>query len=171
VDVDARKYLRIGPTSSLLAFRFRGFHSRGSNPGIYYFGGNNEMRGFPYLGFQGNTGFHANAELRVPIIKIALTPLGVVGDIRGTAYFDMGGAHWDGQPWTAWTSDPGYSYVGDPVFGEYVSGFRLVDAQASWGFGVTVPFLGYPLNFNWTKLTDLKTSTPWRFNFWMGVDF
>ena len=39
VDLDARKYFRLGG-SGLLALRARGFKSWGDNPGYYYFGGN-----------------------------------------------------------------------------------------------------------------------------------
>ena len=53
-------------------------------------------------------------------------------------------------------SDPGVSYVNDPVFGEPVSGFHLVDGRASYGIGLQFFFLGYPLHFDWSKLTDLQ---------------
>ncbi len=49
VDVDLRKYLRLGPTSALLAVRGRGFYSTGDNPDYFYFGGNMELRGLPVL--------------------------------------------------------------------------------------------------------------------------
>ncbi|MEO5821487.1 MAG: hypothetical protein ABIT71_13360, partial [Vicinamibacteraceae bacterium] len=60
VDLDARKYLRIG-TSGLFALRFKGFKSWGANPDFSYFGGNSEMRGYEYLSFIGQQGFFANA--------------------------------------------------------------------------------------------------------------
>ena len=70
------------------------------------------------------------------------------------------------------TSEPGTSYVRDPVFGEPVSGFRLIDGRASYGMGLQFFFLGYPMHFDWTKLTDLKVTTPgWKFDFWIGYDF
>ena len=42
------------------------------------------------------------------------------------------------------------------LFGEPVSGFHLVDGRASYGIGLQFFFLGYPLHFDWSKLTDLK---------------
>ena len=54
----------------------------------------------------------------------------------------------------------GLSYVNDPVFGEPVCGFHLVDGRASFGFGLQVFFLGYPLHFDWSKLTDLQKVVP-----------
>ena len=89
--VDGIKYLRLGGTTALLAFRGRGFYSTGDNPDYFYFGGNMEMRGYPYLGFAGNQGFFANAEFRTPIIHLAATPLGILGPLRGTMFIGMAG--------------------------------------------------------------------------------
>ena len=91
VDLDARKYLRIG-TSGLFALRFKGFKSWGRTPDFFYFGGNSELRGYDYLSFVGQQGFFANAELRFPLIEAMLTPIGVLGGIRGTIFGNIGGA-------------------------------------------------------------------------------
>jgi hypothetical protein len=172
VDVDLRKYLRLGSTTSLLAFRARGFYSTGDNPDYFYFGGNMEMRGYPYYGFSGNQGFHANAELRIPIIHAALTPIGLIGPIRGTAFIGMAGSRFKGEPYTFSSSDPGFSYINDPVFGEPATGWHLEDGRASYGFGVQMFFIGYPMHFDWTKFTDFAVSSNnWDFNFWIGYDF
>ena len=172
VDVDLRKYLRIGPTSALLAVRGRGFYSTGDNPDYFYFGGNMELRGYPYYSLAGNQGFFANAELRLPLIHLAATPIGILGPLRGTAYFGIAGAHFKGENYHFSTSEPGYSYVGDPIFGEPVTGWRLQDGRASFGFGLQLFFLGYPLHFDWTKYTDFaSTSKGWDFGFWIGYDF
>ena len=56
-----------------------------------YFGGNSEMRGYEYLEFLGRTRVLCNAELRFPLIEAMLTPLGVMGGIRGVFFADMGG--------------------------------------------------------------------------------
>ena len=48
-----------------------------------------------------------------------------------------------GESWRFGTSEPGLSFVNDPVSGEPVSGFRLVDGRASYGFGLQLFFLGY----------------------------
>ena len=172
VDVDARKYFRIGPTSMVFALRGRGYYSSGDNPDYFYFGGNMEMRGYPYAAFSGNEGFFGNAELRLPLIHLAATPIGVIGPVRGTVYFGIAGAKFKGQDYHFSTREPGYSYVNDPTFGEPVTGWRLQDGRASWGFGLQVFFLGYPLHFDWTKFTDFAaTSKGWDFSFWVGYDF
>jgi len=171
LDGDVRKYFRIGG-SAVFATRLHGFRSTGDQPDVFYFGGNMELRGYPYLSFAGNQGFYANAEFRFPLIDLMKTPLGILGPVRGTLYGGIGGAHFKGEQWNFSTSDPGRSYVNDPVFGEPVEGFHLVDGRASFGIGVQFFFLGYPLHFDWSKLTDLKvTSNDTRFDFWVGFDF
>ena len=95
-------------------------------------------------------------ELRFPLVNLALTPIGLLGPVRGTFFFNFGGAHYKDQPYKFATNDDGISYVNDPVFGEKVSGFRLVDGRASFGFGLQVFLLGYPMHFDWSRLTDMQ---------------
>jgi hypothetical protein len=131
-----------------------------------------ELRGYPYYGFAGNQGFFANAEFRTPLINLAATPIGIIGPLRGTVYIGVAGAHYKGQAYNFSTKESGYSYYSDPVFGTPVTGWRLQDGRASWGFGLQLFFLGYPLHFDWTKYTDFATQSPgWDFNFWLGYDF
>lgn len=172
IDADVRKYLRLGSTSALLALRGRGFYSTGDNPDYFYFGGNMELRGYNYLSFAGNQGFFANAEFRTPVIHLAATPIGILGPLRGTMFIGIGGAKFKGQQYQFSTSEPGYSYVEDPIYGTPVTGWRLQDGRASWGFGLQLFFLGYPMHFDWTKYTDFATTSQgWDFNFWIGYDF
>ena len=172
VDADLRKYVRLGGTSAVLAFRGRGFYSTGDNPDYFYFGGNMELRGFQYLGFAGNQGFFANAEFRTPLIHLAATPIGIIGPLRGTTYIGIGGAKFKGEQYKFSTREPGFSYLEDPNFGTPVTGWRLQDGRASWGFGLQLFFLGYPMHFDWTKYTDFATTSKgWDFSFWIGYDF
>jgi WD40-like Beta Propeller Repeat len=206
IDVDARKYFRLGG-SGLLALRGRGYKSWGENPGFYYFGGNSELRGYDYLSFLGNKGFFTNAELRFPVIEAALTPIGVVGGLRGVFFFNVGGAGYEGQAMTfsrnnAETVQPLLGYVFDPasesgaspVYGppRTISGFRLVDARASYGFGLETFALGFPIHFDWAWRTlfnkdwedylfsyqgasEGMTGSKWlrkaKFSIWIGYDF
>jgi len=50
------------------------------------------MRGYEYLQFIGQEAFFANAELRFPLIEAMLTPLGVLGGIRGVFFANLGAA-------------------------------------------------------------------------------
>jgi len=172
IDFDARKYLRVAGTSMLLATRVRGYRSTGDQPQLFAFGGNMEMRGYDYRSFVGSEGFFAAAELRIPLIDLMATPIGVLGPVRGTVFGNVGGAHYPGQPFTFSTSGPGVSYVNDPLFGQAVDGRRLVDGRASFGVGIQAFLLGMPMHFDWSWLTDLQVrSTSPRFQFWIGYDF
>jgi len=96
-DGDVRHYLRIGGTG-LLATRLRGFKSMGDFPEFQYFGGNGDLRGYDYLEFAGSNMVYANAELRFPLIEAALTPIGVIGGIRGVFFAGIGAAWFGNQP-------------------------------------------------------------------------
>ncbi len=171
VDADLRKYLRLGTTSALLAVRGHGFHSTGDNPDYFYFGGNMELRGFPYLSFAGNQGFFANAELRLPLIHLAATPIGILGPLRGTMFFGIGGAHFKGQTYNSRPATPA-TPTSTTRSTARRQRRRLQDGRASCGFGLQLFFLGYPMHFDWTKYTDFATtSSSWNFDFWIGYDF
>ncbi len=166
-EIDARYYLRLA-TNGVLAFRARGYKSWGEFPGYMYYGGNSELRGYDYLEFLGNKAFFTNAELRFPLIEAALTPLGVIGGLRGVLFANFGGSGYEGVPMTVWTNDPieytpliGFeqdptSLVGiKPVFGptQSIGGFKLVDGRASYGVGLETFALGFPIHFDWSWRT------------------
>ncbi|MEZ5416913.1 MAG: hypothetical protein R2708_06170 [Vicinamibacterales bacterium] len=200
VDGDVRKYLRLGG-SGLLALRARGFKSWGNNPDYFFFGGNSEMRGYNYLEFLGQNAFHLNAELRLPLIHAMLTPLGVMGGVRGTLFANVGGAYFEQsgfkayrrgdtieKPVIGYVADPANPNSGLPVYGDerLVSGFRLVDSRASYGIGLQTFALGFPIHFDWSWRTLFNRewedvvfsldggSTTFRkprFQVWIGYDF
>jgi hypothetical protein len=198
VDLDARYYLRLGGTG-LLALRAKGFKSLGDAPDFTYFGGNSEMRGYEYLEFLGSEAAFLNAELRFPFIEAMLTPIGILGGIRGVLFANMGGARFGGQPFTwlttkteAYTPIVGYnqSQFGQltPIQGPpiRVDGLRLVDARASYGIGLETFALGFPVHFDWAWRTllnkdweDLRFAAiggssafrKARFAMWIGYDF
>jgi hypothetical protein len=197
IDVDARKYFRIGG-SGLFAVRARGFKSWGTSPGFLYFGGNSEMRGYDYLSFVGQDAFHMNAELRFPLIEAMATPIGILGGIRGTFFANLGGAYFEQAPFQAWTNNTSveipiirYEQVGQeilPVYGDpvAVTGFRLVDTRASYGVSLQTFALGFPVHFDWSWKTLFNRdwenvvfaqaggSSAFRkpkFTVWIGYDF
>ena len=55
------------------------------------------MRGYDYLQFAGQNVVFADAELRFPIIEAALTPIGVVGGVRGVFFANIGGGWFNNQ--------------------------------------------------------------------------
>ncbi|MBP6715514.1 MAG: PD40 domain-containing protein [Acidobacteria bacterium] len=199
VDLEARRYLRLGSTG-LLALRYRGFKSWGENPDFTYFGGNADLHGYDYLSLLGQKAFYANAQLRFPIITAMLTPIGQLGGVRGNFFFDIGGAGFNGTPFTISTrKDSSYTPIVDytfnaftgqitPIYGaeQPITGFRLVDARASYGFGLETFLFGYPLHFDWSWRTLFNKS--WedalfnldggsasfrkpKFSFWIGYDW
>jgi hypothetical protein len=179
-DGDVRYYQRIG-TNGVAAFRFKGFKSIGDVPDIFFFGGNSELRGYDFLQFVGDSGFFANAELRFPLIEAMLTPIGVLGGVRGVLFGGLGGASLQGQsasaglgsaqnlqqPFQFATSkdeivQPIIGFEVDefgfpvaPVYGpdQVISGFRLRDGRASYGLGLETFFLGFPIHFDWSWKT------------------
>jgi len=199
VDGDVRKYIKIGSTA-LLAFRARAYKSWGSTPSYIFFGGNSEMRGYDYLQFVGSNAFFGNAELRFPLIDAMATPIGIIGGVRGVAFFDIGGAGFSNTGYKFATNasqivTPVIWYDFDPVNGVYIpmygdpvsiTGFRLVDGRASYGIGLETFALGFQAHFDWSWRTLLnKTwedavfgvnggSALWRkarFQFWIGYNF
>jgi hypothetical protein len=179
VDLDLRKYARLG-ASGLLALGARGFRSWGDSPSFLYYGGNSEMRGYDYLQFLGSDAAFLNAELRFPLIEAMLTPVGVMGGIRGVLFTNIGGGAFEGRSadparnnakfkaisTSAETYTPilGVSDVFNPatqrfervlVRGEPVTidGFRLVDARASYGIGLQTFALGFPVHLDWSWRT------------------
>ena len=162
-ELDARYYQRI-LENGVLAVRGRAFQSFGDFPDFVFFGGQSEMRGYAYLHFLGHKAFHGNVELRFPLVEAMATPIGILGGIRGTFFFNVGVAGFDGQPWNAWNTDtqlvrPITSYgsnpftgATEPLFGplQEVSGFRLDRARASYGFGLTTFAIGFPIHIDWS---------------------
>ena len=173
LDGDVRYYQRLA-TSGVLAMRLRGFKSVGASPDFLYFGGNSEMRGYDYLSFVGQNVLFANAELRFPLIEAALTPIGVIGGIRGVFFANMGGGWFNSQdfkfftsstetvtPITGYQTDVAGNILQDasgntiPNYGppQTVSGFRLKDGRASYGLGLETFALGFPIHFDWSWRT------------------
>src|SRR5262249_962444 len=95
-DADLRYYQRLA-TTAVLPLRFRGFKTLADYHDFLYFGGNSEMRGYNFLEFVGQNVLFANAELRFPIIEEALTPIGVMGGVRGVFFANMGGGWFNNQ--------------------------------------------------------------------------
>ncbi|PWT85145.1 MAG: hypothetical protein C5B57_03540 [Blastocatellia bacterium] len=141
-DIDARHYTRIA-TTGVLATRIRAFKSIGDYPDFMYFGGNSEMRGYDYLQFAGQNVFFANAEVRFPIIEAALTPIGVVGGVRGVFFFNIGAGSFKDQPSPTASSCPSAndfrffannSVVCRPITGvatDPITGFPLTDPNGN----------------------------------------
>jgi WD40 repeat protein len=199
LDADARYYMRL-VANGVLALRFHGQKSWGRNPDFMRFGGNSEMRGYQYLEFLGHKAFFANAELRFPLIEAMLTPVGVLGGLRGVFFANMGGAGFNGRSFRFMARKPelyspiiGYEQVDflgslAPVYGPttVIDGIRLVEGRASYGIGLESFLLGFPMHFDWSWKTLFNRHwedslfaayggsaafRKMRFDFWIGYDF
>jgi len=133
------------------------------------------MHGYDYLQFTGQNAWYANAELRFPLIEAMLTPIGVLGGIRGMAFANIGAAwfkdsancattascfNFSTNKTVSYTPITGYNVdqvTGNitPIYGPPVdiSGFRLVDGRASYGLGLETFALGFPIHFDWSWRT------------------
>ena len=198
LDFDGRHYTRLG-SNGVFAVRLRGQQSWGEHPDFMFFGGNSEMRGYDYLEFIGHKAFFANAELRFPLIEAMLTPVGVLGGLRGVFFFNFGGAGFNNDSFEFMTSDsesyrPTVDFTLDasgnfvPVLGDpvQIDGFRLVDTRAAYGIGLESFVLGFPMHFDWSWKTLFNRQwedalffvnggssefRKMRFSFWIGYDF
>jgi hypothetical protein len=154
MEGDFRQYLRLD-NYTLLAFRLSGYYSGGENALLYWSGGNNTLRVADFRSLVGNKGFFFNAEFRFPLVHAALTPIGVIGPVRGVFFFDLGGF-----------------WFNDQKFRVFETGsLRLQDALSSYGYGIEFFLFGYPMHFEWVYRTDLKDKKYNGVNFWIGFDF
>jgi len=89
--LDYRLYRRI-TDRSLFALRLGAYVSQGDAYSIYSVGGLNYLRGYEYREFFGSRASFLNLELRFPLVDALAFPIGILRDIRGFAFFDLGSA-------------------------------------------------------------------------------
>ncbi|MFQ6109294.1 MAG: hypothetical protein ACE5L7_07055 [Candidatus Aminicenantales bacterium] len=171
VEVDLRKYLPLG-SDFLFAMRFEGFASRGKDPYVFYFGGNNQVRSANYFNIIANEGWFANIEFRFPLVNSASTLIGPLGPIRGVFFFDLARSKIKGFP-AKFYSFRGFNARGDPII-------RELDAIGSYGYGFEFFLLGLPIHLEFVKRLELPNlSRPFDMDavgsfetkFWIGFDF
>jgi WD40 repeat protein len=167
LQADLRKYFYLG-ADALLAFRFEGWASRGRDPYVFYYGGNNQVRSAYFNGIVSTEGWFANAELRLPVINVASTIIGTVGPIRAVLFFDVTRSRLDGFP--------AKFYLTATPLGPVVA----LDAIGSYGWGIQLFLLGLPIHIDWAKrlgwdrIADpLAVSSYGGFEtkFWIALDF
>ena len=155
------------------------------------------MRGYDYLEFVGQNAVFGNVELRFPIIEAMLTPIGVLGGVRGVLFFDMGAGWFNNPSFKWWTSETADLPAADRRDGgrgrqpgrdlratrSRSAASACVDARASYGIGLETFVLGFPMHFDWSWRTMFNKS--WEdayfgpasrvaqaeFSFWIGYDW
>lgn len=159
LEADTRKYVRLG-NDALLAFRLYGYKSGGKNALLCWSGGNNSFRSEDLYRLTGNKMFLFNAEFRFPLVHAALTPIGIIGPIRGVFFFDFGGIWYNGEKFNVFQKNDN----GDTIF-------RLKNAFSSYGYGFEFFLFGYPMHVEWVWKTDWKYKAFHGVKFWIGFDF
>jgi Tol biopolymer transport system component len=157
-SLDARQYIQV-TTRSNLAFRVFAGASEGNSPNTFYFGGLDTMRGVGFRTMIGDRAFFANVEYRFPLIDLIATPVVAFQGVRGVIFFDVGGAWFhDFEEFDLYDSDTD----------------RFEDGLASYGWGITVRFLGLDLNWDLAKLYKPPVQLEgdgFQTEFWIGVRF
>ena len=195
IDADARYYKRGRQRRARLPCPRPS--ELGRQPRVPVFWRQLRTGGEEYLEFIGHKAFFGNVELRIPLVEAMLTPLGVLGGIRGTAFFNIGAAGFNGRSFTPWTTEdevvtPIVDYTFNPVTGIFdpvtgpayvVSGFRLKDGRAL-RIRPREFLLRLPMHFDWSWKTlfnkgyeDLVFASVGgsqafrkaKFSFWIGM--
>ena len=156
VDLEFRQYVPVTLRSNL-AFRFYGGIAGGERPSPFYIGGLDTLRGIDFRTLSGDRAFFANMEYRFPLIDLLATPILAFRGIRGVVFLDVGGAWYNqlGQPFRFYNSDTG----------------QLENAIAAYGYGITVNLLGLEVNWDFARRWNLKQSSGFETQFWIGTRF
>src|SRR5262249_26785253 len=125
-SIDFRTYGRL-TRRSLIAWRLGTVISDGEGRTVLPLGGFNQLRGYDFRYFSGNSIAFTNIELRYPLIDELRFPFGAIRQIRGTIFFDAGGAWFQDMLWF------------DPKTGGY-RGYTATDAKGN--------LIAVPVKFN-----------------------
>lgn len=167
LQADLRQYVYLG-SDALFALRFEGWVSRGRDPYLFYYGGNNQVRSSNFYNLAGTEGWFANAEFRFPLISIASTLVGPIGPVRGAFFLDLTRSRIKGNP-------AKFFYSEDPLLP-----LETLDAIGSFGGGIQFFFLGLPIHIEWVKMLgwtdfsnplDFRALGSFKTKFWIGLDF
>lgn len=93
--LDYRLYRR-ATSRSLLALHLVGIVSNGQGYNIYSTGGLNQLRGYDYREFFGSRVSFMNLEFRFPLVDALAFPFGIIRDLRGFLFLDVGTAWFGG---------------------------------------------------------------------------
>jgi WD40 repeat protein len=178
LEVDYRNYKRLGRWS-VLGLRGIAVGSLGRDGLEYNLGGPawflpffpgynlnvGPLRGFPFSEFAGSRVALLNSEIRVPFIRnitFGWPGTFAIPAVDGAFFFDVGGAWNEDQDLDLWPLQRPEVPI-DPES-------DTARLHASYGFGLLVYFLA-PLNFEFARRTDFKTTSDWRMHFSFGKAF
>jgi Tol biopolymer transport system component len=149
---------------SLFALRLLGLVSHGDGYRVYSIGGLNQLRGYEYREFYGNNVGLMNVEFRFPLVDALAFPIGVIRDIRGFFFLDVGTAWLPGDTfyhswYGAQLTDPSTSFfVNEPRSFDFwdSKNNKLGDGRVSYGFGWNF-YLG-PFQLTWTFARNMENT-------------
>ncbi len=172
--LDYRLYRR-ATSRSLLALRVAGIVSNGKGFDIYSMGGLNQLRGYDFREFFGSRVSFVNLEYRFPLVDALAFPFGVIRDLRGFLFFDIGAAWFGGNEF--FHPDLGFQVTasqngqidpttivldagGNPLQRSFKfwdsKNDKLGDGRASYGFGWNF-YLG-PFQLTWSFARQLENT-------------
>jgi hypothetical protein len=170
-QLDYRLYRRV-TGRSLFAIRLADYNSNGDAYSIYSLGGLNYLRGYDFREFYGNRVAFANVEFRFPLVDAIAFPIGILRDIRGFAFLDVGAAWFQGDLFTHPQMTPYLTVASAPLsfYAQDANGNviprtfefwdskndKLGDGRAAYGFGFNV-FLG-PFQLTWVYAHQLDNT-------------
>jgi Tol biopolymer transport system component len=175
-SLDYRLYRKISDRS-LFAIRLASYISQGDGYSIYSLGGLNYLRGYDFREMYGSHVSFANFELRFPLVDALAFPFGILRDIRGFAFLDVGAAWFQGgdfshpqlgydltasrngqlDPFTCFDSNGDNFCDVRRKFDFWDSkNDKLGDGRASYGFGFNV-WLG-PFQLTWVWAHQLENT-------------
>jgi hypothetical protein len=154
---DARQYVPFSFRNEF-ALRLYAAYADGNQPSIYYFGGLDTLRGYPYNAFAGNRAAYLNAEWRFPLIDYLIFPWMHLTGLRGRVFVDVG---------AAWFEFPGF-----PKYYNFWQDGHLQDGISTYGIGFSVDIFGLPLHWDFARRWDFRTSLPGtQTTFWIGFRY
>jgi len=154
-DLDLRQYFTVTRRSNL-AFRVFAGINEGNRVNPIYIGGLDTIRGVTFRSLTGDRAFFANMEYRFPLLDLIATPILAFQGVRGVLFLDVGGAWYgDQQDFDFYNEDES----------------RLQDGISAYGWGVTVQFLGFDLNWDFARRWDFKEGQDFETTFWIGTRF
>jgi hypothetical protein len=157
VELEGRQYVPLTRRNEL-ALRVYAAAADGNRPNIFYFGGLDTLRGFPYRAISGNRAAYANVEWRFPLIDELRMPWLRLTEIRGHLFVDVG---------AAWFEDDSF----DSDF-NFMDDGRLDDGFSAYGFGISLRLLGLPVHWEFAKRWDFEeTLSDYETDFWIGFRF
>ena len=197
-DVDARYYQRLGAQRRARAALPRLQELRRSRPTTCTSAATPKCAATTTCEFVGQNVFFAQRRTALPDHRGGLTPIGVIGGIRGVFFANMGGGWFNGQALQVLRQRHADVHASTPAprtraasvirstAPAQSTGFRLVDGRASYGIGLETFALGFPIHFDWSWRTlfnkewedvrvrgdggSAKFRKP-RFAVWIGYDF